>query len=173
MKKKVEENAGDALDSLKSIGTAVKIKMPVVVKSACEILYMPSSHVLVNLSKLLSMARIQHGDDVEIVIMKNQVTILKQKGGGQMNINEAEDLRLALDFFEVAENLREGIIRYFEHHILPGRFLIACLENDLQNAIGYASTQHWDYIFGIMNFLHNFAPTECWGSKEIVREWVK
>lgn len=89
-----------------------------------------------------------------------------------MNIKEAEDLRLALDFFEVAENLHEGLILYFKYHILPGRFLTACLENDLQNAIGYASTQTWDYVFSVMNLLHNYAPTECWGSKEIVKEWV-
>lgn len=72
------------LSTLKSIGNAVsepkyKVKIPAVVKSSCEILYMPASHILVNISKLLSTARIGQADDVEIVIMKNQVTILKQK----------------------------------------------------------------------------------------------
>ena len=49
----------------------------------CEIISMPASHVVVNLAKLLIAAGIRQNDEVEIVCMKNQITILnvKKKGG--------------------------------------------------------------------------------------------
>ena len=89
-----------------------------------------------------------------------------------MTEKELKEFELGLKVCEVAENLHEGLMRYFEHHILPGRFLTACLENNLKNAIGFASTKTWDYIFSVMNFLYTFVPDDTWGSKEIVQAWL-
>lgn len=71
----------------------------------------------------------------------------------------------------VAYNLRSGLIRYFVNGIIPGDFLKACLENNLKEALGVASTQHWDYIFNVVSFLYYHAPVNSWGSKEKVQEW--
>lgn len=84
-----------------------------------------------------------------------------------------KELKNGIEYCQVADNLQDGLMMYFEHHILPGRFITACLENNLMNAMGFASEKTWDYIFNVMNFLYTFAPPFCWGTKEIVREWVK
>jgi len=48
-------------------------------KMTCEIIVMPSEQVILNLSRLLREAEIKHGTIVEIVVMKNQVTILTKR----------------------------------------------------------------------------------------------
>jgi hypothetical protein len=73
----------------------------------------------------------------------------------------------------VAENLQEGLQQYIENHILPGNFLTACLENNLKNALGFASTKTWDYVFSVMNFLYNYAPAFIWGSPVKVKDWIR
>ena len=49
----------------------------------CEIISMPASHVVVNLAKLLIAAGIRQNDEVEIVCMKNQITILNVNKKGK------------------------------------------------------------------------------------------
>ena len=90
-----------------------------------------------------------------------------------MREKELKELDAALNYYEVAENLHAGLMMYFEHQVRPGRFLTACLENDLTNALGYASTKTWDYVFNVMNFLYSNAPGGSWGSKENVKNWTE
>ena len=90
-----------------------------------------------------------------------------------MREKELKELEAALSYCEVAENLHAGLMMYFEHQVRPGRFLTACLENDLTNALGYASTKTWDYVFNVMNFLYSYAPGGSWGSKENVKNWTE
>lgn len=90
----------------------------------------------------------------------------------ELTERELKELKAALNYCEVAESLHGGLMMYFEHQIQPGRFLTACLENDLVNALGYASTMTWDYIFSIMNFLYAYAPGGSWGSKGDVKDWT-
>jgi hypothetical protein len=73
----------------------------------------------------------------------------------------------------VADNLRGGLVLYLERGILPGDFLTACLENNLSEAMGKASTRSWDYIYNVINFLYNYAPIACWGSQEKVDKWIE
>lgn len=47
--------------------------------NTCEIRYMPATHVDSNINELLKQAGIKQHHDVEIVVMKNQVTILRLK----------------------------------------------------------------------------------------------
>ena len=49
-------------------------------ENECEIIKMPVMHILVNIARLLKLAKIHNDDAVEIIVMKNQITILKQKG---------------------------------------------------------------------------------------------
>jgi hypothetical protein len=78
-----------------------------------------------------------------------------------------------LEESNVAENLRGGLKLYLARGIIPGDFLRACLENNLSEAIGRASTQSWDYLYGVVFFLYNYAPASSWGSAEKVKEWSK
>jgi len=80
------------------------------------------------------------------------------------------------------ENLRGGMKRYIENHILPGDFLTACLENDFIEAMGHAGPpmgiDTYEYIHAVVLFLYNEMPhrgsPDCpWGNNEAVRKWVK
>jgi len=73
----------------------------------------------------------------------------------------------------VYDNLHWGLWIYLEYGIIPGDFLRACLENNLKNALGLASTRHWDYIFGVVQFLYSHAPSNAWGSAEKVQLYSK
>ena len=72
----------------------------------------------------------------------------------------------------VAVNLRDGLLLYLRYGILSGSFLTACLENNLYEALGHASTQHWDYVYNVVFFLYNHAPSDSWGSKEKVKQFI-
>jgi hypothetical protein len=65
-----------------------------------------------------------------------------------------------------------GIVRYFEHGILPGEFWQACLRNDLREACGRADDQNRLMIPAYVSYLYNVAPGPCWGSPEKVEAWV-
>lgn len=90
---------------------------------------------------------------------------------------EVDEFRKGLKSCKVADSLHEGMILYLEKHILPGRYLTACLENNLVDALKYASTEKCNSIYPVMTFLYNYVPIyawgSAWGSKEIVANWVK
>lgn len=48
-------------------------------KSTCNIVEMPAKNIRLSLSKLLRLANILHETECEIVIMKNQITILPKR----------------------------------------------------------------------------------------------
>jgi len=73
----------------------------------------------------------------------------------------------------VPEGLREGLIRYIVDHIPTGSFLLAVLTNDLKEACGRADEENKYRLFDLVYFLHNFAPSACWGSKDQVRAWLE
>lgn len=67
-----------------------------------------------------------------------------------------------------------GIVRrYIEHGVEPGNFLEAMLTNDLRGACYYADTTNRHAIFNYVMFFHNYAPSECWGSKQRFEAWMK
>lgn len=76
-----------------------------------------------------------------------------------------------LEKCNVADNLQSGLELYLTRGIIPGDFLYACLTNNLMEAFGRASTRHWDYIYNVMMFLYNYAPTNSWGSVDKVKTY--
>lgn len=68
------------------------------------------------------------------------------------------------------EHLRGGMQRYLEHGIEPGRFLCACIENNLQEAVSRC-TEHLETLRFVTLYLYNFAPSDAWGSKEKRIAW--
>lgn len=67
--------------------------------------------------------------------------------------------------------MREGMERWIEHGIRGGSFMMALLENDLQNAVGNADGQNLAALQAWVRWLYNYAPFACWGSKEKVEAW--
>ena len=82
-----------------------------------------------------------------------------------------------LNYTLLPENLRDGMRQYIEHGILPGSFLMACLENDFVGAVGLASPQRFEYLFAVASFLYNELPAQTyaespWGSPDAVQRWM-
>ena len=70
-------------------------------------------------------------------------------------------------------HLRAGMKRYIEHGIEPGRFLRACLENDLSSAVSYIDDNtSMDDIAVILRWLLREAPGGCWCSRDNVRAHI-
>lgn len=66
----------------------------------------------------------------------------------------------------------ESLVRWVEHSITPGGFLLSVLENDLQRASLLATPDSLKEIPEILEFLHEYAPMLCWGSVDKVTTWM-
>lgn len=69
-------------------------------------------------------------------------------------------------------HLIKSLQGYVEQFIPTGGFLRACLENDLKEACGRADSQNRYLIFDIVRFMYNELPLNCWGSREVVAQWI-
>lgn len=70
------------------------------------------------------------------------------------------------------EHMQGAMERYIAHGIPPGSFLTAVLENDLFEAIGRADYENVQRLADYVRFLYNFAPSNCYGSREKIEAWV-
>ena len=75
--------------------------------------------------------------------------------------------------FYIPAYMGEGLMRYIEHGIEPGSFLMAVLNNDLAEAIGRADERNMANLPAYVSYLWNEAPSTCWGSSEKVTAWIK
>ena len=73
---------------------------------------------------------------------------------------------------KVSEHLLDGLCNYGQHRQMVGDFLTAVLQNDLMVAMGRADDLSRLELFEICRFVYNEMPSQCWGSKEIVRKWL-
>lgn len=73
----------------------------------------------------------------------------------------------------VPEHMQAGMARYVMLGILPGRFLRAVLENNLMEAGRMADDENRRRLFHYVMFLINYAPSDCYGSPEAMREWSR
>ena len=64
------------------------------------------------------------------------------------------------------------LLRYVEHGIQPGHFLMAVLCNDLIGAVGRADDENLRNLPAYVGYLYHEMPSVCWGSPEIVRAWT-
>ena len=71
----------------------------------------------------------------------------------------------------IPEYMIGGLVRWIDNHIEPGDFLRAVLSNDLRAACERADETNRYCIFDYVNFLHNHAPSDCWGSPEKMGAW--
>jgi hypothetical protein len=76
-----------------------------------------------------------------------------------------------IDYTGLPTYMVEGIKAYIEEGRPAGSFLMALLTNNLVNAVMKADETNLRYIRNWALFLHNEAPSECWGSAEKVLAW--
>ena len=67
---------------------------------------------------------------------------------------------------------KDSIDRYVNDKIPPGGFLCAVLSNDLFEAFARADSINRATMFDIVDYIYNNTPNICWGSPEIVKEWL-
>ena len=77
------------------------------------------------------------------------------------------------DWSLIPEYMRGGLKRYIENGIEPGHFLAAVLQNDLRQACERADSTNMRLLFEYVQFLYNYAPSECWGSVVNYSGWIK
>lgn len=70
------------------------------------------------------------------------------------------------------EYIKESLKRYVENKIPTGGFLEAVLSNDLVGAIGRADSENISRLPEIVRYIYNTLPSNCWGSREKVVQWL-
>ena len=73
----------------------------------------------------------------------------------------------------IPDYMRGGLQRYFEQGIPPGDFLMAVLENNLQEAFLRADDTNKNIIGDYVRWLYWEAPGNSWGSPEKVQAWIE
>lgn len=72
----------------------------------------------------------------------------------------------------IPRSTKESLDRYVQHKIPTGGFLQAVLSNDLFSAMAKADSESSEALKHIVMYIYNELPSECWGSKEKVREFL-
>ncbi len=67
----------------------------------------------------------------------------------------------------------EAMGLYFNAHVRPGNFLMACLENDLVGAFEKADPWSLEALPQIVRVLVNDTPANAWGSPMLVARWIE
>lgn len=82
-----------------------------------------------------------------------------------------ERIEKGLEYWEIPEHMWSGIVYYIMHGTRPGGFLEAVFSDSLVEAAGRADEFNIQVLKNYAGFLYNVAPSECWGSREIVDKW--
>lgn len=69
--------------------------------------------------------------------------------------------------------LAPGFQKYVEQGQPTGDFLCSVLSNDLSEAVCRADPENLLLLRDICIFVHNELPSQCHGSRDIVRAWIK
>lgn len=77
------------------------------------------------------------------------------------------------DWSLIPERMIGGLRRYIERGIPPGHFLSALLSNDLKQTLERADEVNTRAIADYVRFLYNYAPVQCWGSRERFEAWIE
>ncbi len=72
----------------------------------------------------------------------------------------------------IPPHMREHIRAYVEDCRPVGHFLMALLSNDLVQAALRADDENRVALADWAGFLYEYAPSNCWGSPEVVAAWL-
>ena len=73
--------------------------------------------------------------------------------------------------YYIPARMGPGITRYVERGIIPGDFLQAVIQNNLQNACGRADDENMANLPAYVGYFYNEAPADCWGSVGAMEKW--
>lgn len=71
----------------------------------------------------------------------------------------------------IPPHMHESLVRWIMLGIHPGSFLSALLKNDMMGAIAGADEENKKALIQYAIFLHNYAPSGCFGSVEKFEAW--
>lgn len=71
------------------------------------------------------------------------------------------------------ETSKTGLENYVTHKLMPGSFLMAVLSNNLFDAVNKADNEHQKQLVNIVKFLYNRVPSNCWGTREMVLDYLQ
>lgn len=72
----------------------------------------------------------------------------------------------------IPEYMHHSISEYVDRGTPPGDFLRSVLCNNLRDAVVYADDTNMWLLPVYTAFIHDNAPSECWGTKAKVYEWM-
>ena len=72
----------------------------------------------------------------------------------------------------IPKRIMEALERYEHGGVLPGHFLQAILHNNLFVTVWRADDDSYAALKQIVHYVYNEMPGNCWGSKDVVNEWV-
>lgn len=78
-----------------------------------------------------------------------------------------------IDYSGLPLGAQESMKAYIEQRRQTGGFLYSVLSNDLQMAFARANEVNTHRMRDYLVFLHNKAPSMCWGSPSKVKEWLE
>ena len=73
----------------------------------------------------------------------------------------------------ISESMMDGIKRYIDNRIKPGKFLTAVIQNNFSEAVGQADHININNLPAFACYFYNEAPSPCWGSPEKMAAWLK
>jgi len=88
-----------------------------------------------------------------------------------MTPTEIRQKQLAL-YGQIPQQIRFGVVHFIVFGYPLGGFLRAVFSNDLRATFGAADLASRDGLHALVTWLHSFAPSPCWGSKERIADWL-
>jgi len=92
-------------------------------------------------------------------------------------VNKKDELKFSMEEnfngMSIPQRMKSTLAEYVIDHSWTGGFLERILINDLVGAVGKADNDNIKNIPAYINWLYNYAPTDCWGSKEKYEKWIK
>jgi len=76
------------------------------------------------------------------------------------------------EYSRIPRHLHNGIDRYVNQHIPPGRFLRSVITNDLAAAILHADPDSLAALPMVTLWFYNCAPVSCYGSQQLMDSWA-
>ncbi len=77
------------------------------------------------------------------------------------------------DYTQIPNYMHEGLLSHINDGTLTGDFLTSVLEGDLFRACSHADDINVNLLPVYTAWLHNIAPSGCFGSSLIVLDWQK
>lgn len=71
----------------------------------------------------------------------------------------------------IPKRMMPGLLRWVQLGVRPGSFLSAVIANDLRRAVAHADDENINLLPAYVKWLHNYAPSVCWGSPKALKDW--